>query len=74
MPVLQRRFHDPRIAVCPVIAATGDQADAVAVAVQPEPVGVVLDLVESVGPFKSRQKSLGPSGLFGAADLIAQGA
>ena len=26
------------------------------------------------GPFKSRQKSLGPSGPLGAADLIAQGA
>jgi hypothetical protein len=30
--------------------------------------------VEPVGPFKSRQKSLGLSGLFGAADPIAQGA
>ena len=49
---LSRRLHDPRISVGPVLAALGDQADPVAVALQPEPVGVVLDLVEPVGRSK----------------------
>jgi uncharacterized protein YmfQ (DUF2313 family) len=35
--VLARRLHDPRKAVGPVVATSGDQAHAVAVALQPEP-------------------------------------
>jgi len=46
--VLQRRFHDPRIG--PVVAAARDQADAVAVALKPQAVSVVLDLVK---PFRT---------------------
>ena len=48
MPVLQRRLDDPRVAAGPVGAALGDQAHLVAVALQPQPVAVVFDLVEPV--------------------------
>src|SRR5262249_50072065 len=48
-PVLQRSLDDPREAPGPVVAAAGDQADAVAVALYAKPVTVVLDLMEPVG-------------------------
>src|SRR4051794_11550594 len=48
LPDLARGLNDPWIPVGPVVAASGDQANAVAVALQPEPVAVVLDLVEPV--------------------------
>src|SRR6516165_3351757 len=48
VPVLQRRFDDPRIAVAPVVPAAGDQADAVAITLQAQPVAVVFDLVKPV--------------------------
>ena len=38
LPDLQRRLDDPGKAVSPVVAAPRDQADAVAVTLQPEPV------------------------------------
>ena len=47
-PVLQRRVDDPREALRQVVAATRDQAHAVAIALQPQPVAVVLDLVKPV--------------------------
>jgi hypothetical protein len=47
--VLQRRFLDPLISIGQVVATARDQAHAPAVALQPEPVAVVLDLVEPVG-------------------------
>jgi len=34
MPVLQRRLDDPGIAIGPVIAASGDQANAIPLALQ----------------------------------------
>ena len=46
---LARGFHDPRIAIGPVVTASCDQADAVAVPLQPEPVAVLFDLMEPVG-------------------------
>jgi hypothetical protein len=46
LPVLQRRFDDPGIALRPVIAAAGDQPDAVAVPLQAEAEAVLLDLVK----------------------------
>jgi hypothetical protein len=49
VPVLQRRFDDPRVSAGPVVAALGDQAHALAVALKPQPVDVVFDLVESMG-------------------------
>jgi hypothetical protein len=36
MPVLKRRLDDPGIAIGPVVAASGDQANATAVALQAE--------------------------------------
>ncbi len=42
-------LDDPWISGGPVVAATGDQPHAVAIALQPEAVSVVLDLVEPVG-------------------------
>jgi hypothetical protein len=45
----QRGLHNPRIALGPVVAASGDQAHAVAVALQPKPIAVVLHFVEPVG-------------------------
>jgi hypothetical protein len=40
--VLARRLDDPRVSVGPVVAPLGDQADAVAVALQPETVAVIF--------------------------------
>jgi hypothetical protein len=47
--ILQGRLDNPWIPTGPVVAALGDQADAVAVALQPQqPVAVVFDLVQPV--------------------------
>jgi hypothetical protein len=54
-----------------LIPAARDQPHAITVAIDAEEVAVVWS---QSGPFKSRQKSLGPSGLLAAADLTAQGA
>ena len=43
------RLDDPRITIGPVVAVPGDQAYAVAVALQPQPVAVIFDFVE---PFR----------------------
>ena len=48
MADFQRGLDDPRLAVGPVGAALGDQAHPVAVALQPQPVAVVLNLVQPV--------------------------
>jgi hypothetical protein len=42
------RFHDPRMAIGPVVAASGDQAHAVAVGLDDQAITVVLDLMEPV--------------------------
>ena len=47
-PVLQRRFHDPRIAIGPVVPVARDQAHTIAVALHAQPVTVVFDLVEPI--------------------------
>ena len=49
LPVLQRSFHNPRKTLGPVVTATGNQPHAVAVALNAQPVAVVLDLVEPIG-------------------------
>jgi hypothetical protein len=41
---------DRGIAVCPVVAAAGEQAHGSAVATHDQPIAVVLDLVHPVGP------------------------
>ena len=46
--VLQRRLDDPRIALAPVITAARDQPHAIAVALDPQAVAVILDLVEPI--------------------------
>jgi hypothetical protein len=51
--VLQRGFDDPRIAVGPVVAASGDEAHAVAVTLQAEPVTVVFHFMEPVGTVRN---------------------
>jgi len=43
---LAGRFDDPRISVGEVLAATGHQAHALAVALKPQPVAVILDFVK----------------------------
>ena len=48
-PVPQRRFSDPGEASGPVIAATGDQARAVAIALHAKAVAVVLHFMEPFG-------------------------
>ena len=48
-PVLERGFHDPGIAVCPVVPVAGDQAHTIAVALHAQPVTVIFDLVELIG-------------------------
>jgi hypothetical protein len=60
-PVLQRRLDNPRISIGPIIAVPGDQAHAVTVALQPQPVAVVfhfVELVRGVGDGCSRAASL----------------
>jgi len=46
--VLQRGLDDPGIALAPVITAARDQPHAIAVALDPQPVAVILDLVEPI--------------------------
>src|SRR5262249_38133941 len=42
-------LDDPRLAAAPIVAVTGEQAHAIAVADDCEPVAVVFDFVEPVG-------------------------
>jgi len=58
MPVLQRRLDDPGIAIGPVVAASGDQANAIPLALQTEAVAVVLNLVQP-------DRAIGDTGLAG---------
>ena len=46
-PIPECRLDDPGIAVSPVVAAAGDQAHAIPLALQAEAVTVVFHLVES---------------------------
>src|SRR5581483_6156927 len=46
---LTSRFHDPRIPAGPVVAAAGDQANVIPIALKAEPVSVVLHFVAPVG-------------------------
>jgi hypothetical protein len=46
LPVFQRAFNDPGIALAPVETAFRDQAHAITVALHPEAVAIILDLVE----------------------------
>jgi hypothetical protein len=48
-----RRPCDRRIALAPVVAASGEQAHGVAVAAHDQPVSIMLDLVHPVGPRRS---------------------
>ena len=57
--VLQGRLDDPGIAVGPVVAAPGDQADQVAVTLKPEAIAVVLHLVK---PVRARRDAGGLGG------------
>ena len=44
--ILQRRLDNPRIAVGPVVAAAGDQANAIPLALQAEAIAVLLHFVQ----------------------------
>jgi hypothetical protein len=46
--VLQRRLDDPRIALSPIVSAARDQTHAIAVALDPQAVAVIFDLVEPI--------------------------
>ena len=48
LPVLQRGLDNPRIALGPVVAVAGDQAHAIAGALDPQPIAVILDFVEPI--------------------------
>ena len=48
LSILECGFHDPRIAIGPVVAIAGDQAHTIAVALHAKPVTVIFDLVEPV--------------------------
>ena len=60
---LARRLDDPRVSLRPVIAAAGDQPDAIAIALNAETEAVLLDLVK---PFRT---SRNPSSNGGNAKL-----
>jgi len=70
MAALQRRYDNPRIAVGPVVAAAGDQAQAIPVALQScsqsGPDGTLADLV---GRQKSKRMGLCPNIAPGGADF-----
>jgi len=57
------RRASPRVAVAPVVAASGDQPHAVAIALQPQPVAVVFHFVEPVGAVRD------DGGLGGEAEI-----
>ena len=57
LPVLQRGLDNPRIAVGPVITAASDQAHAVTVALQAEPIAVVCNQAGTDLPRVGRQNS-----------------
>jgi hypothetical protein len=48
LAVLQRRLDDPRETLGPIVAATGDQPHTIAVALQPERIAILLDLVQPI--------------------------
>jgi hypothetical protein len=48
-PVLERRFHDPRIAIGPVISVARKQAHAIALPLHPDAIAVVFDFVKPLG-------------------------
>jgi hypothetical protein len=54
LAVLERGFDNPRIAVRPIVPVAGNQPHAIAVALDAQPVTVVLDLVE---PVRARSRS-----------------
>jgi len=62
LPVVQGSFDDPRISLCPVVTASGDQPHAVAVALHPQSVAILLH-------FWSQSEPVGPFAPFGNAEL-----
>jgi hypothetical protein len=48
-PIPEHSLRDPREAIGPIITATGDQPDAVAIALDAQTISVVFDFVESLG-------------------------
>jgi hypothetical protein len=58
LPVLQRRFHDPGLALGPVIAALGDEPHALVLPDDEHPLAVELDFVK---PVRSRRNLLAGS-------------
>src|SRR5581483_1265048 len=49
LAVLERGLDDPREALCPIVAALGDQPHALAVALHAETVAVVFHFMEPLG-------------------------
>jgi len=45
-PVLQCSFNDPGESLCPIVSASGNQPNPIAIALNAQPVAVVLDLVK----------------------------
>jgi len=56
--VLERRLDDPWIALRAIVPVAGDQAHAIAIALDPRPIAVVLDFAQPV----RGMGNLGPSG------------
>jgi hypothetical protein len=62
---LQRCLDDPRITVGKVVTASGHQAHTLAIALQPEAIAVVFDLVEPIRAGRDAGRSGGDAELKG---------
>ena len=63
VPVAQRGLGDQRIAVAPVVAVAGEQAHALALALDDQAVAVVLDFVKPVRPGRNLGSARRDAGL-----------
>ena len=46
LPVLQRRFNNPGVVLCPIVSTTSNQPHAIAVALHTQAIAVELDLMK----------------------------
>src|SRR4029450_7822030 len=62
--VPQRGFHDQRVTIAPVIAVSGEQPNALALALDDQAIAVVLDLMKPVRPGRNLLPRVGMQGSY----------